>query len=74
MAKKTPINRLKIVLAERDVSQKKLAEMVGVDPTTISRICTNDNQPTLRLLREIAIALGVNIQLLLVATPDKHNK
>jgi putative transcriptional regulator len=71
MAKKTNINRLRIVLAEKEITQKHLAEMVDVSVTTISRICTNDSQPTLALLRDIAIALNVDIRELLVQTPVK---
>lgn len=71
MAKKVPINRLKIVLAEKDISQKDLAKMVKRTPTTISRICKNQSQPTLALLREIAIALNVDICELLVPVKPK---
>ena len=55
-------------MAEKDTSQKKLAEMVGKAPNTITRICNNDSQPTLKLLREIALALDVDIRELLVPT------
>lgn len=64
------INRLKVVLAEKEVSQKQLAEMVGKAPNTITRICNNDSQPTLKLLREIAIALDIDIRELLVPTKE----
>lgn len=74
MPQKTHINRLKVVLAELDVKQNHLAEMVGVSTTTINQICANNNQPSLALLREIAIALGVDVRELLVPTPNKHNK
>jgi putative transcriptional regulator len=74
MAQKLLINRLRVILAEKEVSQKKLAEQVNVTPTTISRICTNDSQPTLGLLRDIAIALNVDIRELLVPTPIKPEK
>lgn len=68
MNDKIKINRLKVVLAEKEISQKQLAEMVGKAPNTITRICNNDSQPTLKLLREIAIALDVDIRELLVPT------
>jgi putative transcriptional regulator len=71
MAGKILINRLKVVLAERDLSQKDLARMVDRTPTTISRICKNESQPTLALLREIAIALNIDICELLVPVKPK---
>lgn len=65
---KIRINRLKVVLAEKEMTYKELAELVGKTPNTISRICNNDSQPTLKLLREIALALDVDIRELLVPT------
>lgn len=72
MAGKIKINRIKSVLADKDLSQKELAKKVKRTPTTITRICNNDSQPTLKLLREIAIALNVDIRELLVSTPVKE--
>ncbi|WP_420385398.1 helix-turn-helix transcriptional regulator [Roseivirga sp.] len=71
MSDKIKINRLKVVLAEKEVSQKQLAEMVNKAPNTITRICNNDSQPTLKLLREIALALDVDIRELLVPTKER---
>lgn len=68
---KIRMNRIKVVLAELNISQKALAEMVSKTPNTITRICNNESQPTVKLLREIAIALEVNVQELLVPTPTK---
>lgn len=65
------MNRLKVVLADVNITQKALAEMVSVTPNTITRICNNENQPTIKLLRDIAIALEVNVQELLMPTPVK---
>jgi len=65
---KVKINRLKVVLAELEVSHKELAERVGRTPNTITRICNNESQPTLKFLREIALELDVDIKDLLVST------
>lgn len=70
MSDKVKINRLKVVLAEKEISQKRLAEMVGKAPNTITRICNNESQPTLKFLREIALALDVDIRQLLVPTKE----
>jgi putative transcriptional regulator len=62
------INRIKLVLAELDLPQKELARRVERTANTISRICNNEAQPTLGLLREIALALDVDIRELLIPT------
>lgn len=68
MAKKIKINRLKVVLAEKDISHKYFANMVSKTPNTISRICNNETQPSLKFLREMAIILDVDISELLIRT------
>lgn len=70
MSTKKPINRIRVVLAEQDRTNKWLAERVGKSRTTVSRWCTNDMQPSLETLREIAEALSVDIRELLVPTKD----
>ena len=70
MSTKKPINRIRVVLAEQDRTNKWLAERVGKSRTTVSRWCTNDMQPSLETLREIAEALGVDIRQLLVPTKE----
>ena len=56
-----PLNRIKVVMAERMVSNKELGEMLGKDTATISRWVTNTSQPTLESLIEIAKALKCDI-------------
>ena len=48
------LNRLKVVLAEKKRTNKWLAEQLGKDPATISKWCTNNAQPTLENLLDIA--------------------
>ena len=74
MAEKLKINRIKAVLAEKDIMHKDLAAMVGKTPSDITRICNNDFQPTLKLLREIAIALDVSICELLIDPKNERGK
>jgi putative transcriptional regulator len=68
MAASIKINRLKSVLVDREISQKQLSIMVKRSTNTINRICSNESQPTLGLLREIALALDVDIRELLIPT------
>ena len=43
-------NRLKVVLAEKQRTNKWLAEQLDKDQTTISKWCTNSSQPDLGYL------------------------
>ena len=56
-----PLNRIKVVMAERMVSNKELGEMLGKDTATISRWVTNTSQHTLETLIELAKALKCDI-------------
>lgn len=67
MAKKA-INRLKVVLVEQGRTNKWLAEKLGKNTTTVSRWCTNEMQPSLETLDQIAEVLNVDIRELLVST------
>lgn len=62
------INRLKIVLAEEQRSNKWLAEQLGKDQGTISKWVTNTTQPDLMNLMRIAKALNVDVSRLLNTT------
>ncbi len=55
------INRLKVVLAEKKRTNKWLCERLGVNPSTVSKWCTNSSQPDLSTLVKIATLLGVDI-------------
>jgi len=59
------INRIKVVLVERNFSSKLLAEKLDMNEATISRWCTNDVQPPLKTLVKIAEVLKVDITELL---------
>lgn len=65
------INRIKSVLADKDVSQKDLATKIKITPNSMSRICQNSSQPSLKLLKKIAIILDVEIGELLVPIKKK---
>jgi DNA-binding XRE family transcriptional regulator len=61
------LNRIKIVLCEKKRTSKWLAEQLNVNPTTVSKWCTNTTQPDLYTLKKIADLIEVNIQDLLKA-------
>jgi putative transcriptional regulator len=62
------INRLKAVLAERNKTNKWLAEKLDKNKTTISRWCTNEVQPSIENLVEISKLLGVDVRELINST------
>ena len=66
---KQSVNRIRVALAEKNKSNKWLAEQLGKDPVTISKWCTNTTQPDLQTLSRISELLGVDIRELLVASP-----
>lgn len=59
------INRIKVMLVEKEKTNKWLAEQVGKDPATISKWCTNTAQPSLEMLLQIAKVLNVEVKDLL---------
>lgn len=64
------INRIKVVLCEKNIRAKWLAEQLNVNPTTVSKWCTNTSQPDLYTLRSIASLLEVDVRRLLNPTED----
>lgn len=54
------INRLKVVLAEKNRKGKWLAEQLGKNEATVSRWCSNTAQPSLEMLVKIANVLNVD--------------
>ena len=59
------LNRIKVVLVEKQKTGKWLAEALGKDQSTVSKWCSNTSQPDLYTLAKIAELLEVNIKDLL---------
>lgn len=59
------INRLKIVLAEKEKTNNWLAEQLGKDKATISKWCTNTCQPDIETFIRISKVLNVDVSELL---------
>lgn len=55
------LNRIKVILAEKNLQNKWLAEQIGRDQATISKWVTNSAQPPLEALIKIAQCLDVDI-------------
>lgn len=60
------LNRIKLVLVEKEVSQTELAKKLGKSFSTINAYCSNRKQPSLKLLNEIADILSVSMKDLIV--------
>jgi transcriptional regulator with XRE-family HTH domain len=56
------VNHLKIVLVEQKKTSKWLSEALGVNPSTVSKWCTNSSQPDLETIVKISKLLGVGIE------------
>lgn len=56
------LNRLKVVLAEKSLSNKWLAEQLGVTQATVSKWVTNTTQPPLDAFVAIAKCLEVKME------------
>ena len=64
------LNRIKVVLAEKKVTGKWLAEKLGKSTCTVSKWCTNSAQPDLQTLDQIADVLKVNMKDLLTDSAE----
>ena len=67
------LNRIKVVLADKQRTNKWLAEKLDKDPATVSKWCTNRAQPGLETLYQIASYLDVDVKALLVPNKEENN-
>ncbi|WP_302979086.1 helix-turn-helix transcriptional regulator [Paraprevotella clara] len=59
------LNQIKMMLVKKKRTNKWLSEQLDVNPTTVSKWCTNTTQPDLHTLKKIADLLEVNVRDLL---------
>lgn len=62
---KVKFNRIKVVLIEHNKTSLWLSEMINKDKSTVSRWCTNDMQPSIETLFQIAEILNISVKDLL---------
>lgn len=53
------LNRIKVVLCEKGITGKWLADRLQVNPTTVSKWCTNTSQPDLHKMKMISELIDV---------------
>lgn len=69
--KKVILNRIKIVLLEKGKTSKWLATQLDKNISTVSRWCTNQNQPPLETIDDIAKLLKVDRRDLIQPSKEK---
>lgn len=67
------LNRIKIVLVEKNKTARWLSRQVGKNACSVSRWCTNASQPDLETLFRIAELLNVDVRELIHVEKDKSN-
>lgn len=65
------LNRIKLMLVEKEKTNKWLSEHIGKSPVTISRWVTNEVQPTIQDLNKIAELLDIEVRELLVSNKER---
>lgn len=65
------LNRLRVVLAEKNKSNKWLAEQLKINPNTVSKWIVNSQQPNLKTFYEISVILQVDMKDLFESTWPK---
>ena len=71
MAKKDYRNRIRVVLSEKEVTNRTLAEKLDVSEMTVSRWVTNKIQPSMSQFIEISKVLNVDIRELVEVDPTE---
>ena len=64
------MNRIKVVLAEKQRTNRWLAEQMGKSENTVSRWCSNKSQPSIAQLQEVAKCLDDDVRTLITPTKE----
>jgi hypothetical protein len=64
------INRIKIMLVEKQRTSRWLAEQLGKSENTVSKWCSNKVQPSLENLYEIAKLLDIEVRSLICSSKE----
>lgn len=63
------LNRLRVIIAEKNLTNKWLSEQLGVSQATVSKWVQNNAQPNLEMLIKISKVLNVDVNELI--RPDE---
>lgn len=62
--------KIQLLRKQKKITQEKFAELVGIEPKSVSKIENGNNYPTPETINSIARALGVDIYELFVFEND----
>lgn len=65
ISKPSLVDTIKLRLYEMGITQKKLAEMLGISPARVSEILTGKCEPTLKVARDICRTLDISPDIVL---------
>ena len=68
------MNRIKEILKEQGRTQTWLSDKIDKSYVVVTNYCNNHSQPSIPVLRKIAIVLDVDVRELLIPTKPKPNK
>ena len=68
------MNRIKEVLKDQGRTQTWLAQKINKSYVIVTNYCNNNSQPSIEVLRNIAIVLDVDVRELLVPTKEFKNE
>jgi HTH-type transcriptional regulator/antitoxin HigA len=63
--KNSLVEVLKLRMAEMELNQKRLSELLGVSTSRVSEYLNGKSEPTLKVAREISIKLGIDASIVL---------
>jgi putative transcriptional regulator len=67
------LNRLRVVLAEKNKTNKWLAEHLKINPNTVSKWLNNSQQPNLKTFYKISVLLQIDLKDLFESTLSKSS-
>jgi putative transcriptional regulator len=59
------LNRLRVILADKEISQTEFGQLIDVDRVKVNKMCNNRVQPSVLLLYKMAQALDIDVSDLL---------
>jgi len=65
VAKPTLVEALKLSMYEKDLTQKRLSEMLGISTSRVSEYLTGKSEPTLQIARAINQQLHIDANIIL---------
>lgn len=65
VAKPTLVELIRLRMAEMNITQKRLAEILSISPSRLSEYLNGKSEPTLKVARQIRDELGIDADIIL---------